>query len=323
VTEVEPCPDAVRDDLAVLGAALDEEVPAKSLDRNLLIATWNIRNFGAFNPTWVAGARDKPKRDRQSIHAIAEIISRYDVVAVQEVKSDTSALRAVYEILGEHWSVILTDVTEGKAGNAERMAFLFDTRRVQLSGLACEIVIPPEHLARREADALARQFARTPYAVGFRSSGHSITLVALHVIWGDSRQERVRELTAIANWLATWSRDPHAWDHNLITLGDFNIDRADGPYHAAFTSTGLFVPPDIRTAPRSIFASAKQPTAVYDQIAWFEDDRTARPLSLGYRRGGSFDFVASAMPSRHLTRNQLSWCLSDHLPLWVELEVPV
>ena len=320
--EVEPPPSAVSDDLDILGAALDEAIPAKSLDRNLLIATWNIRNFGAYNAKWVAGDDDKPKRDLQSIHCIAEIISRFDVVAVQEVKSDTSALRAVYEVLGEHWSVILTDVTEGKAGNAERMAFLFDTRRVQLSGLACEIVIPPEHLERAEADALQRQFARTPYAVGFRTSGHTITLVALHVIWGDSQDERVRELTAIARWLATWSRDKHAWDHNLVTLGDFNIDRADGPYHAAFTSTGLSIPPDLQGVQRSIFANSKQPAAIYDQIAWFEGVKQSRPLSLHYRRGGSFDFTTTAMRSRPMTLNALSWCLSDHLPLWVEFEVP-
>ena len=186
--------------------------------------------------------RATPKRDLQSIHAIAEIIRRFDVVAIQEVKSDTSSLRAVYEILGENWSLILSDVTEGNAGNNERLAFLFDTRRVKLSGLACEVVIPPEHLGRREAAMLERQFARSPYAVGFRAVGaHGHARRAPRRL-GDVASERVRELAAIAEWLARWSRDKDAWDHNLITLGDFNIEarrcvprrlHLDRPDHAA------------------------------------------------------------------------------------------
>src|SRR5215212_8887675 len=141
----EPMPPTVREELDGLSTALDAAIPAKTLDRNLLIATWNIRSFGAYNPSWVGGSRATPKRDRQSLHAIAEIIRRFDVVAIQEVKSDTSSLRAVYEILGSHWSLILSDVTEGELGNNERIAFLFDMRRLKPSGLACEIVIPPEH----------------------------------------------------------------------------------------------------------------------------------------------------------------------------------
>lgn len=315
-------PGQVREDLAVLAAALDEAVPAKALDRNMLICTWNIRNFGAYTRKWIAGPGDRPRRDLQSIQSIAEIVSRFDIVAIQEVKSDTAALRALYEFLGEHWSLLLTDVTEGKRGNAERTAFIFDTRRVQLSGLACEIVIPPEHLERAEAAALQRQFARTPYAVGFRVSGHTITLVTLHVVWGDSADERVRELTAIADWLATWSRDKHAWDHNLITLGDFNIERAEDRFHAAFTSTGLQIPSDLRAVPRSVFGGSKRPSAAFDQIAWFEGVKGARPLELTYVRGDSFNFATSALRSRALKPAELSWCLSDHLPLWVEFGVP-
>jgi len=71
-----------------------------------------------------------------------EIISRFDVIALQEVKSNIRALRDTMKVLGNHWGLILTDVTRGDAGNGERMAYLFDTRRVQLSGLACELVVP-------------------------------------------------------------------------------------------------------------------------------------------------------------------------------------
>jgi endonuclease/exonuclease/phosphatase family metal-dependent hydrolase len=316
-------PAVVRRELDGLAEALDEAIPAKKLDDNFLLATWNIRGFGAFTPAWVGATDASPKRDRQSLHAIAEIVRRFDVVALQEVKRDTSGLRALYRLLGEHWSVLLSDVTEGAAGNNERLAFLFDTRRVKLSGLACEIVIPPEHLDRDDATHLTRQFARSPYAVGFSVSGHSMTLVSLHVIWGSSPRERVHELGAIAEWLSRWSRDKYAWDHDLITLGDFNIERRDDGFHDAFTSTGLTIPTDLIQARRSVFdgaagTGAPGGGAAYDQIAWFADTHTSRPLSLEYRAGGSFDFTGKALPSRGLTPAQLSWRISDHLPLWAE-----
>ena len=143
------------------------------------------------------------------------------------------------------------------------------------------------------------------------------------MIWGSSPQERVLELSAIAEWLSRWSRDKHAWDHDLITLGDFNIERRDDRFHDAFTSTGLTIPADLIQARRSVFdgsggVDATGGGAAYDQIAWFADTRTSRPLSLVYRAGGSFDFTGQALPSRGLTPTQLSWRISDHLPLWAE-----
>jgi hypothetical protein len=48
-------------------------------------------------------------------------------------------LRYLLEALGRHWAVIMTDVARGRAGNYERMAFLFDLRRVKPSGVACEL----------------------------------------------------------------------------------------------------------------------------------------------------------------------------------------
>lgn len=318
----EMMPPSIMAEIEGLCSTLDARIPAKSLDKNLLIATWNIRNFGAFNQSWNGLRGETPRRDRHSIHVIAEIIRRFDIIALQEIKSDTSALRAVYEILGENWSLILSDVTEGAAGNNERLAFLFDSRRVKLSGLACEIVIPPEHLGREEAGHLERQFARSPYAVGFRASSHTLTLVSLHVIWGRSTHDRIAELTSIAKWLARWSVDKHSWDQNLIALGDFNIERYHDGFHDALTSTGLTIPTDLIDAPRSIFKGKRNKLALYDQIAWFGGSNIGRRLTLEYSMGGSFDFRDCALLSQNLSLNELSWKLSDHLPLWIELFMP-
>lgn len=144
----DPSPPAVQSDMDALRTYLGETVPSKRLDENLLIATWNIRGFGSLTREWTATEHHSPKRDLRGLLAIGEIIRRFDVVAVQEVKGDLRALRDLLKWLGPDWAFLMTDVTAGAPGNGERMAFLFDRRRLELSGLACELVVPQPRLGR-------------------------------------------------------------------------------------------------------------------------------------------------------------------------------
>lgn len=313
----------IADELAQLRKKLDGEIPRKILDHNVLIATWNLRAFGDMTEKWAAEEKDSPKRDFHAVRSIAEIISRFDVIAIQEVRGNLKALRHMLKVLGENWGLVLTDETEGSAGNYERMAYLFDTRKVQISGLASELVIPPEQMDKIEPGALLRQFARTPYAVSFRSCRKTFILISLHVLYGKKATERIPELKAIARWLAGWAKDINGWDHNLIALGDFNIDRRDDPLYQAFVSTGLFTPSDLNKVRRTIFSDPFKPDQkhFYDQIAWFMGDKNIPALNLKYVRGGSFDFDAVTFKSLGLPRDQLSWRISDHYPLWAEFLV--
>lgn len=319
----DPPPAEVAADLAALKRDLDLTLPPKVLDRSLLIATWNIRAFGGLTDKWAAGSSDSPKRDLHAALCIAEIISRFDVVALQEVTSKLKALRHVLKVLGDNWGLILTDVTRGDPGNRERLAFLFDKRKVQLSGLACELVVPYEWLSAIDADALIRQFARTPYAVSFKWGRKTFILVTLHVLYGDSRGDRVPELTAIAQWLADWAANINAWDHNLILLGDFNIDRVGDQLYDAFTSTGLHVPDKLNTVPRTLFSDPLKPEKwkFYDQIAWFNGAGNLPRLSMECTDAGYYNFTETTMQSRGLTKSQLSWRISDHFPLWAKFAV--
>lgn len=313
--------EPVLADLKRLRSALDREIPERTMDHNLLIGTWNIRAFGGLTSKWQAGPDDSPMRDLHSIRCIAEILSRFDVVAIQEVKGRLRALRHTLKALNDpdpHWGFILTDVTRGSAGNDERMAFLFDTRRARPSGLAAELVLPENELGM-EPGAMNKQFARTPYAVSFYSAGQTFILVTLHVKYGKKKLERVPELKAIANWMADWANDVNAYNHNLIALGDFNIERNGDPLYEAFTSTGLTIPDELKHLPRTIFGSGDTQHR-YDQIAWFTKDQGVPALDLEYtQRGGIFDFVPYVMQGLDL--DEVSWKISDHYPLWAEFLV--
>jgi len=305
-------PPEVQADVAALRASLEATLPRKELDRNLLVATWNIRAFGDLTKKWRAETGDTPKRDLHALLCIKQIIERFDVVAIQEVRGNIRALRHMLKALGPDWGVILTDVTRGDPGNDERMAFVFDTRRVKPSGLACELVLPEEVI---QSGPIDRQFARTPYAVSFKSGPATFILVTLHVLYGSAPADRIPELQAIARWLADWANDANAWDHNLIALGDFNIDRSGDPLFDAFTSTGLEAPPELNAAPRTIFASGAE--KFYDQIAWFRGGGGVPALSLKYaNNGGYVDFRNLVL--KNLSTTSLSWRVSDHFPLWTE-----
>lgn len=307
-----PPPD-VRAELTRIGAALDQTVPART-DANLLIATWNLRAFAGVTPRWRPDPTDSPRRAWDAVAYIAEVVSRFDVVALQEVRRDPTALRLLLQLLGADWRVIVSDVTEGDAGNGERLAYVYDSTRVQPSGLVGEIVLPSV------GDALPRQFARTPYVASFTRDDVEFVLATVHVIWGDGAAERVPEIRAFAEWMRDWVERSDDWNANALVLGDFNLDRLGNPLFDAFVSTGLWPPSELDGIPRTIFGDDNT-EHFYDQIAWFaEPGGTSLLSSLTYtRRAGSFDFLPLVLTD--LTRSQVSWRISDHYPLWAEFEL--
>jgi endonuclease/exonuclease/phosphatase family metal-dependent hydrolase len=316
-------PADVRADVLALRAELDRTIPHKyETPPNALIATWNIREFGGLTAKWTAAEDDSPKRDWRGLWAITEIISRFDVVAVQEAGGNLLALRTLMKTLGPDWNFIMTDVTRGKAAGGERLAYLFDTRRVQMSGLACELVPPPEWQQAASDHTLHDQFVRTPYAVSFRRGGKTFVLVTLHVKYGSGEAERVPELQGIADWMADWAKRTTEWEQNFIVLGDFNIDRAGDPAYEAFFSRGLRPSKFHANLPRTIFDKDDAPDKArfFDQIAWFHKDEKAM-LNMADKSGGNIDFRPLVYRDSGLTLAKMSFRVSDHYPLWVEFDL--
>lgn len=79
-----------RSSAGEVAAALNVAIPPRHLDRNLLVATWNLRTFGRVTEMWRSEQDDSPRRDLFDLRCIAEIVSRFDVVAI-EAREDLSA----------------------------------------------------------------------------------------------------------------------------------------------------------------------------------------------------------------------------------------
>jgi endonuclease/exonuclease/phosphatase family metal-dependent hydrolase len=313
-------PHSVQEDLDALNKALDVQIPSKN-PTNLLIATWNIRKFGNLTRKWLPTGNYSPKRDLRALRTIIDTLYRFDVIAIQEITGNLRALRDTINYLGTNWSFLMTDVTVGKAGNGERLAYIFDNTRVQPSGLAGEVVIPPEWIDGTEPDAvMRRQFVRTPYTVSFKAGGETFILLTAHIDYGKS-DERIPELKAIAKWMYDWAKRTNRYHQNFLVLGDFNIDRHNDELWKAFTSTNLYVPDDLHNVKRSIFIKEGADPKLekfYDQIAWFNSGSGKSQLKMEYLCGGGFDFVPYSYVDLNLSKESVSYRISDHYPLWVE-----
>jgi hypothetical protein len=138
-----PPPERSTTRLAGLRATLDEAIPEKrtGTEKNFLLCTWNIRTMQSLTTKWESTSGDSPRRDLTDLYCIAEIVRRFDVTVISEVKSadNMSALRFLTSALGESWSFTVTGPSKTPRGNEERRAFIFDVWRARPSGLASEI----------------------------------------------------------------------------------------------------------------------------------------------------------------------------------------
>jgi hypothetical protein len=244
------------------------------------------------------------------------------------------SLQRIASLLGSDWDYLVTDVTFGTQGNSERMAFVYDRRKIRFAGLAAEIVLP------KPLSSDVVQLARTPFVAGFRAGWAQINLCTVHVIYGKAVKDdprRVEEITGLAKLLADNSgqfRSGHAQKNddmkgakgeNLLLLGDFNIFNREDVTMAGLTAAGFVVPKGLEAIPGSNVRKDKH----YDQIAHFGKTTGLTPTG----SAGVFDFFehvyraadadayASLVPEGTTYDNWRTFQMSDHLPMWCEFGI--
>ncbi len=286
------------------------QVPARRTDR-LLLATWNIANFGV------------QKRREKDHRVIAEILSWFDLVAVQEVADSLAGLYAVREFLADSYRLLISDT----AGNDERAVFVYDADKVELLELVGRLSIPVNdlrHIKLPGVDAQFRGFDRSPYLAAFGADSFRFVLANVHLFFGSDRPEdmdrRALEAYAVARWADLRGQDPHAYASDIIALGDFNLPQVapDDPIYGALTKRGLVLPEH----PTEVGGSSLGGHKHYDQMGFFPSK--TKEFN---ERIGPFDFDNAVFrelwdPKRPAPfLGYTRYYISDHRPLWAEFRI--
>lgn len=312
-------PVEVQKDLQFLRSALDQSLPQKLLDQNLIIATWRWNMVNDVTMKWVSEGEDRPRRDLRSVHCLAEILSRFDVTAIQGVMGNARALQLVMALLGDPWELMVTGLSQ-ESSYKERMAFVFDRRKVRLNGLAGQVILSENELKDLDDHKLlSRQFFRPPFFAGFQCQELPITLANMHLVYGQN-VERLLEVRAIARWLRRLHEQASPWESNIIALGQMQFARAGSDLYQAFTSSGLAIPEDLLNAGTYV-NHAGVPMTMMSAIAWFQETQTSPGLRLPYRRGGVFNYVRIGLDFIDRNPRDVAQYLSNHLPMWAEFSL--
>lgn len=345
-------PRVVRN-LEALREHLVEALPQKDCEGTLLLGTWNIRDFGK-----TSGGKGYGDRAPEALFYIAEIISRFDFVALQEV-NDIDHFERLMRILGLHWDYVATDVTHRSlGGNGERLTYCWDKRKVRFQNIAGEVVLPADALVSKvvvpQSDEKAKplyagkQFRRSPFVARFQSGWFKYDICTVHIYFGeesgDKLQERIEEIDRIAAYLAKVAKEARREQRSTILLGDFNIVHPEHKTMQALTDHG-FVAPKTLADPTNFIQ-----TKHYDQIVFLAPKNLMRELEKVDSAGksenaGVLDIFKTLYTPAQLDeyvdqmraspngkkktdaqlpkfyRDWLTYQLSDHRPLWVRIPV--
>lgn len=310
-----------------LRAGLKLAIPSKTREDKLLLATFNIREFDS-------NRKKNGPRTIESFYYLAEIISSFDIIALQEINEEIDALQKIIKILGPQYNFFLTDITEGKGGNGERMAFVYDAKKILFRNIAGEIVLPGTK------ENPVPQFARTPYLVSFQAGWFKFSLCTVHIYYGSDTgvdfEERIKEIENLSMFFKKRSLKE---DENFILLGDFNILDDQDRTMEALLKGGFKIPEALQKRSGSNLKKDK----FYDQIVYKEGKNKIKFTG----KAGVFDFydIVYKNSEKELYFEDFStimknnnkkfdesifekefdewktYQMSDHLPLWIEFDI--
>ncbi len=284
--------------------------PSK-LDESLNLATWNIREFGK-----------KPRREA-SLHFIAEILGQFDLIAITELRPNLAELKQVLTYLGPYWKVVFSDYNTDSAGNSERIAYVYDKRAVEFKGLAAE-ADPP----KKKIDGVWQsqfEWWRSPYMASFRAGNFDFVLLTVHIRWDSSGglPSRKEALENLAKWVDKRRKQKYVTDRDFIVVGDFNIPKVGDALYKAITKKGLRIPEALLQASvaSNLSGTNLSRKSSYDQILYYQNHSEQAFQGAA----GVLDFYKGdhqkLFPGDSMTKNQFTYELSDHLPLWAQIDV--
>ncbi len=287
------------------------KIPAATAN-NLRMATWNIANLG------------EQDREDEHLKIIAEIISWFDLIAVQETKENYGHFKKIVGFAGSKYKFIFSDV----AGNNERLAFIYDSDKVKVLEEIGEYAIPPSDYSDINITGVAATFNgfdRSPFLVSFATGSFQFTLMTVHLYYGDDTDpkkigRRCLEAYAVARWADLRKKSKYTYNGitDVFAMGDFNLPKIDKNdiIYKALVKRGLQLP-DHTSLVYSNISNDQQ----YDQIAFLPGTKS-RILADGvfpFDNAAFADIYQVKTPA--VFRGYIKYYISDHRPMWMELDI--
>ncbi len=245
------------------------------------IASFNIQVFGV-----------SKLRKPEVMDVLAHVVRRFDVVAIQEVRSkDQSVLpqfTGLVNAKGARYDYILGPRL-GRTSSKEQYAILFDTTRIGADRSSVYTAADPQDLLHREPMVARFRVLGLPAEQAF-----TFTLVDIHT----DPDETTTELDALADVFQAVQRNGSGED-DVILLGDLNVDE----YHLG----RLGRLPDIAWVVSDVTTNTRR-TKSYDNLVF---NRQATTEYTG--RWGVLDLMAEYRLSKDQALD-----VSDHFPVWAE-----
>jgi endonuclease/exonuclease/phosphatase family metal-dependent hydrolase len=245
------------------------------------LLSWNLKDFGA-------------SKSEETITFIAQTLRDYDIVALQEIVAGEGGARAVARLAaelntkGSKWDYTISEPTRSSSYKTERYAFLWKTSKVQKKGDAWL-----ETHYQMEID-------REPYLCTFQYGNKQFTIVNFHAI-----TKKMQPETEIKYFKFFPELYP---GHNLVFAGDFNCPQLHSVFNPLKKMGYAAVFVNQRTSLRQRCLTDGCLASEYDNIFY-------RPLELKAINSGVLLFF-EAFGNLKLARK-----VSDHVPIWMELEV--
>ena len=255
----------------------------------LKLAAWNIRIFS------------DNSRDDTELRKIAQTLIDYDFIAISELR-DEKVLKRVQKILSEsgaEYGYLISDPV-GREGSPhkEHYAFLY------YKGLV-SVLKGGEHYP--DAADGEDDFVRDPYWATFRAGKFDFSVIAVHVVWGDSvagRRAEVMELAEVYQYV----QKANGAEDDVLLVGDFNREPDDtiayGNLMSLPSMTHLF-----RLPQKSHIVDS----SLYDNI-FFQTDYVTEYLG----RSGIDKFDETDFGNDDKAANL---AVSDHRPVWAVFRI--
>jgi deoxyribonuclease-1-like protein len=245
------------------------------------IASFNIQVFG-----------ESKLRKPEAMRTIVEVIRRFDVVAIQELRATSDELmpRFIAEInaTGRRYDY-LVGPRLGRTSSKEQYVYVFDTATIECDRSSM-------YTAQNPGDKIHR----APLVASFRTrnappqQAFTFTLVNIHT----DPDEVPQELAALADVIRGVRNDGRGED-DVLLLGDLNADERMLANLAQATGCSLVV---------SGVPTNTKGTKTYDNLLY------ARNATSEYtQQWGVLDYVREY----NLTQQQAEE-VSDHRPIWAE-----